>query len=385
MADTTDTPRSAHRGGILRTARGVGYDAALRAMFRMAPERIHGRMTGTLSRLSQSPSALAAVEKMWAVHDPALVQTVASLTFPRPLGLAAGFDKDALEVNVWGPLGFGFAEMGTVTAVAQPGNPTPRLFRLPEDKALLNRMGFNNEGARAAALRLERRRTSVPIGANLGKTKLTDPAVAANDYRESAKALGDTADYLVINVSSPNTPGLRDLQAVDSLRPIIAAVQDESDRPLFVKIAPDLSDDDVDAVTDLALELGVTGLIATNTTISRAGLKTDPGYVRSLGAGGISGAPVAKRAMEVLRRISRRSAAADGELVLIGVGGIVTPQDAWERIAAGAQLLQGYTQLIYGGPDWIRDIHLGLGEQLRAHGLSNISEAVGTELEWTLG
>ncbi|HIW96578.1 MAG TPA: quinone-dependent dihydroorotate dehydrogenase [Candidatus Corynebacterium gallistercoris] len=366
---------------FFRAAREVAYSQALRAMFTLPPERIHSHMTTLLRKLSGSPAALSAVERMWAVQDPALVQTVAGLTFPRPLGLAAGFDKDALEVNAWGPIGFGYAEIGTVTAVAQPGNPAPRLFRLPEDKAILNRMGFNNQGARAAALRLEQRRTSVPIGANIGKSKITEAEVAANDYRESAKVLGSTADYLVINVSSPNTPGLRNLQAVESLRDIVEAVQEESAKPLFVKIAPDLSNDDVDAVTDLAIELDVTGLIATNTTISREGLKTDSAYVRALGAGGISGVPVKERALEVLRRIAER---ADGKLVLIGVGGIETPQDAWERIAAGATLLQGYTPFIYGGTDWIKDIHEGIAEQLRAHGLKNVSEAVGSGLPWTL-
>lgn len=365
----------------LRTAREVAYSQALKAMFTLPPERIHGHMTTLLRKLSGSPAALSALERMWAVQDPALVQTVAGLTFPRPLGLAAGFDKDALEVNAWGPIGFGFAEIGTVTALAQPGNPTPRLFRLPEDKAILNRMGFNNQGARAAALRLEQRRTSIPIGANIGKSKITDASVAANDYKESAKALGGAAEYLVINVSSPNTPGLRNLQAVESLRDIIQAVQEESSKPLFVKIAPDLSDEDIDAVTDLGIELGVTGLIATNTTISREGLRTDATYVRALGAGGISGVPVKKRALEVLRRIAER---AEGKLVLIGVGGIETPRDAWERIAAGATLLQGYTPFIYGGPDWIKDIHEGLARQLRTHGLKNISEAVGSGLAWTL-
>src|SRR5699024_3738708 len=198
------------------------------------------------------------------------VQTCAlPICFDRPLGLAAGFDKNAEEFHIWGPLGFGYSELGTLTSVAQPGNPTPRLFRLPEDRAILNRMGFNNDGAIAAAQRLSRRRCLEPVGVNLGKAKITPAELAPNDYRESARAVKDVADYLVINVSSPNTPGLLALQAVDSLRPIVAAVQEEADLPLFVKIAPDLSDEDIDAVTDLAIELGVTGLIATNTTISR--------------------------------------------------------------------------------------------------------------------
>ena len=360
-----------------RAVRGVVYDASLKVMFRLRPERIHVLMNRWLSLASQVPVVRKLLRRLLVVDDPVLAQTVAGLDFPRPLGLAAGFDKNATEADIWGPLGFGSAEVGTVTAAGQPGNPTPRLFRLKADRALLNRMGFNNDGAAAAAERLRDRVEPEPLGVNLGKTKATPAEKAADDYRVSAQAVDGVADYLVINVSSPNTPGLRDLQAVESLRPNVEAVREVSARPLFVKIAPDLSDEDVDAVTDLAVELRVTGLIATNTTISREGLVT-PG-VRELGAGGVSGAPVAARALEVLQRIHRR---AGDRLVLIGVGGIETPQQAWERIGAGATLLQGYSAFIYGGPDWIRDIHLGLADQVRRHGLAGISEAVGAELPW---
>lgn len=363
-----------------RDIRGNIYDAAVKGgMFKLAPERIHGYISQALQIFSHATSLKKAVSSAMVVRDPVLEQKVAGLTFSRPLGLAAGFDKNAEEVDAWGPVGFGFAEVGTVTSVAQPGNPAPRLFRLPEDRALLNRMGFNNQGALAAAQRLEQRQTTIPVGVNIGKSKRCAAELAPNDYRESTAAVADTADYLVINVSSPNTPGLRDLQAVESLRPIIAAVRKLSDKPLFVKIAPDLSDEDIDAVTDLAIEEELTGLIATNTTISREGLKAPQNYVSALGAGGISGAPVAQRAQEVLQRIYDRS---QGALVLIGVGGIETPQQAWERIAAGATLLQGYTPFIYGGPDWIRDIHLGLAAQIKAHGFSNIAEAVGCGKPW---
>ncbi|AGP30772.1 quinone-dependent dihydroorotate dehydrogenase [Corynebacterium terpenotabidum] len=360
-----------------RAVRGVVYDLVLHQMFRLKPERIHLLMNRWLGTAASIPVVRRILRRTLVVNDPVLAQTVAGLVFPRPLGLAAGFDKNATEADIWGPLGFGSAEVGTVTAAGQPGNPTPRLFRLTADHGLLNRMGFNNDGAAAAARRLQGRVEPEPIGVNLGKTKVTPADQAAEDYRISAGAADPVADYLVINVSSPNTPGLRDLQAVESLRPIVEAVRSVSARPLFVKIAPDLSDEDVDAVTDLAVELGITGLIATNTTISRAGLLT-PG-VDALGAGGVSGAPVAARALEVLRRIHRR---AGDRLVLIGVGGIETPEQAWERIGAGATLLQGYTGLIYGGPDWIRDIHLGLADQVRRHGLGGISEAVGAELPW---
>lgn len=380
MSSLPQSPdRSLGDRSLFRRARGRVYATSLKVMFRLRPERIHGLMSTALTATAAVTPARDALRRTLVVDDPVLSQTIAGIAFPRPLGLAAGFDKNATEVDVWGPLGFGYSEVGTVTAVAQPGNPTPRLFRLSRDGALLNRMGFNNDGARSAIRRLSRRCEPEPVGLNLGKTKMTPPERAAADYFESARTVRDNADYLVINVSSPNTPGLRDLQAVESLRPIVDAVRSASDLPLFVKIAPDLSDEDIDAVTDLALELGLTGLIATNTTISRGGLATPASEVAALGAGGVSGIPVAERALEVLQRIRQR---AGDDLVLIGVGGISTAQQAWERINAGASLLQGYTGFIYGGPDWIRDIHLGLAQQVRRHGLGNISEAVGAGLSW---
>lgn len=380
MSSLPQSPdRSLGDRSLFRRARGRVYATSLKVMFRLRPERIHGLMSTALTATAAVTPARDALRRTLVVDDPVLSQTIAGIAFPRPLGLAAGFDKNATEVDVWGPLGFGYSEVGTVTAVAQPGNPTPRLFRLSRDGALLNRMGFNNDGARSAITRLSRRCEPEPVGLNLGKTKMTPPERAAADYFESARTVRDNADYLVINVSSPNTPGLRDLQAVESLRPIVDAVRSASDLPLFVKIAPDLSDEDIDAVTDLALELGLTGLIATNTTISRGGLATPASEVAALGAGGVSGIPVAERALEVLQRIRQR---AGDDLVLIGVGGISTAQQAWERINAGASLLQGYTGFIYGGPDWIRDIHLGLAQQVRRHGLGNISEAVGAGLSW---
>ena len=380
MSSLPQSPDRSHGDrSLFRRARGRVYATSLKVMFRLRPERIHGLMSTALTATAAVTPVRDALRRTLVVDDPVLSQTIAGIAFPRPLGLAAGFDKNATEVDVWGPLGFGYSEVGTVTAVAQPGNPTPRLFRLSRDGALLNRMGFNNDGARSAITRLSRRCEPEPVGLNLGKTKMTPSERAAADYFESARTVRDNADYLVINVSSPNTPGLRDLQAVESLRPIVDAVRSASDLPLFVKIAPDLSDEDIDAVTDLALELGLTGLIATNTTISRYWLATPASEVAALGAGGVSGIPVAERALEVLQRIRQR---AGDDLVLIGVGGISTAQQAWERINAGASLLQGYTGFIYGGPDWIRDIHLGLAQQVRRHGLGNISEAVGAGLSW---
>lgn len=366
-------------GRLANSARRTGYELALKTMFKIDPERIHVMANSLMGAINKVPPAYKALGAFLPVNDPVLAQEVFGVTFPRPLGLAAGFDKNAAAADAWSAIGFGYAELGTVTAKGQPGNPQPRLFRLPEDKAILNRMGFNNAGAAEAARNLHRRKTTSVIGINIGKTKVTPADEAVADYRRSASLLGDLANFLVVNVSSPNTPGLRDLQAVESLRPILSAVQESTSVPVLVKIAPDLSDEDVDAVADLAVELGLAGIVATNTTISREGLNSDDQLVRELGAGGISGAPVAARSLEVLKRLHAR---VGDKLVIISVGGISTPQQAWERITSGASLLQGYTGLIYGGPDWIRDIHKAIAVQIRAHGLSNISEAVGSGLGW---
>ena len=277
------------------------YDAVRRALFQAPPERIHTLVFGALRAATAAEVSRRPLRRALAPRDPILASTVFGVRFPGPLGLAAGFDKDGLGLNTWGPMGFGYAEIGTVTALPQPGNPEPRLFRLPADRGLLNRMGFNNAGAGALALRLARHRPDVPIGVNIGKSKVTPAEQAPQDYAASARLLGPLAAYLVVNVSSPNTPGLRDLQAVESLRPILAAVLAETSTPVLVKIAPDLSDGDVDAVADLAVEMGLAGIVATNTTVSRAGLRTP--HVADLGPGGVSGPPVAQRALEVLRRL----------------------------------------------------------------------------------
>ena len=286
------------------------------------------------------------------------------LTFPGVLGLAAGFDKNAIGIDALAALGFSFVEIGTVTGEPQHGNPRPRLFRLPQDRAIVNRMGFNNDGAEAVAARLERRRRAlghrsrgaIPVlGINIGKTKVVAEEDAIGDYEKSTRLLAPYADYLVVNVSSPNTPGLRDLQAVTKLRPLLVAVRQAADGvtetrvPLLVKIAPDLSDDDVLAVADLALELGLDGIVATNTTISRTELTTADDAVEAVGAGGVSGAPLTVRADAVMRLLRER---VGPDLTLIGVGGISSAEDARARLAAGATLLQGYTGFVYGGPAW---------------------------------
>jgi dihydroorotate dehydrogenase len=254
------------------------------------------------------------------------------------------------------------------------------MFRLTADRALVNRMGFNNEGAAAAAARLRRRpRRGVIVGVNIGKTKVVPEDEAAADYAASARAVADVADYVVVNVSSPNTPGLRDLQAVGRLRPVLVAVREALDAavpgrhvPLLVKIAPDLTDTDVDAVADLALELGLDGIIATNTTVSRAGLASSPPEVAAAGAGGLSGPPLRDRALAVLVRLRARTG---DRLVLIAAGGIETSDDAWARLRAGATLVQAYTGFIYGGPLWPRRMHAGLARRARTRGLSSVSRA----------
>jgi len=306
------------------------------------------------------------------VRDPVLHNTVFCVDFALPLGLAAGFDKNAEGVDAWDALGFGCVEVGTVTAHAQPGNPRPRMFRLPADRAVINRMGFNNHGSGAAADALRTRRSRLPVGVNIGKTKVVPAAAAAADYAHSARLLAPLADYLVVNVSSPNTPGLRDLQAVDALRPLLSAVLEVVSVPVLVKIAPDLPDADVDAVADLAVELGLAGIVATNTTLSRAGLRSD---ADRCGAGGLSGAPLGRRSVEVLRRLHAR---VGNELVLVSVGGIETAEDAWERITAGASLIQGYTGFVYAGPFWARMIHRGLAQRVRQGGFATIADAVGS-------
>lgn len=349
------------------------YSALRRALFLVAPERIHTWVFALLRAVTCVPWSRRALTRWLGPRDPVLAGTVFGVRFAGPLGLAAGFDKNGSGIHTWGALGFGYVEVGTVTAQAQPGNPRPRMFRLPEDRALLNRMGFNNHGAGELALKLTRHTADIPIGVNIGKTKTTPPEDAVQDYAASARLLGPLAAYLVVNVSSPNTPGLRDLQAVQSLRPILAAVRAETSTPVLVKIAPDLSDRDLDEIADLAVELRLDGIVATNTTVSREGLATTG--VADLGPGGVSGPPVARRSLEVLLRLYRR---VGDRLALISVGGIEDADDAWERITSGASLLQGYTGFVYGGGLWAKHIHDGLSRRLHDGGFGSVAEAVGS-------
>jgi dihydroorotate dehydrogenase len=355
---------------------------------KLDPEWLHGYAMGILHWLGQPTPARAGIQT-WAKEqfgyaDPRLEQRVWGLSFPTPLGLAAGFDKDGKAALAWPLFGFGYAELGTVTCHAQPGNPPPRLFRLVEDEAALNRMGFNNQGANALAERLaphwEHHRPTIPMGINLGKSKITPLEEAAEDYRTSFHALKDYGDYFVVNVSSPNTPGLRTLQAADQLAPILAALQAENDghKPLLVKIAPDLDWPDIDAILEVAQAHNLAGIIATNTTLSRQGLKTQivpqTGRPITEEAGGISGAPLRQRSTEVIHYLYQRTG---GQLPIVGVGGIFTAEDAWEKIIAGATLLQTYTGWIYEGPWMVQRMMAGLVAKLEAHRLDTIRDAVG--------
>jgi dihydroorotate dehydrogenase len=347
----------------------VGNGNAYRTIYRHVLTRIdaeaaHKWAFAGMRWVSRVPVAPKVLRRSLVEADPRLRTRVFGIDFASPLGLAAGFDKNATGIAALGNFGFACVEIGTVTALPQPGNPKPRLHRLTADRAVVNRMGFNNDGAEAVARRLRQVRAVPPvhpvvIGVNIGKSKVVDEADAAQDYAVSARLLAPYADYLVVNVSSPNTPGLRNLQAVEKLQPVLQAVREAADEaahrrvPLLVKIAPDLSDDDVDAVADLALSLGLDGIVATNTTIGRDGLRSSAFEVEAAGGGGLSGAPLKARSLEVLRRLHART---EGRLVLISVGGIETGADVAERLEAGASLVQAYTAFIYEGAGWCRRV-----------------------------
>jgi dihydroorotate dehydrogenase len=378
------------------------YQSSIRpilfSVLKADPEWLHHQTFRILSWFDQNsdrpPSqwVQSRLQQAYCLKHAAMEQTLWGLKFPNPLGLAAGFDKDGMAARLWGNLGFGFAELGTVTLHAQPGNPRPRLFRLLQDKAVLNRMGFNNQGAEALAQRLaawkveslehnpQRSHSIIPLGINLGKSKVTPLEAAAADYLGSFRQLQDLGDYFVVNVSSPNTPGLRSLQDAAQLRVILETLQQENNaqKPILVKIAPDLEWDAIADVIQLAQIYQLAGIVATNTTIRRDGLKTQ--MIEATGkpvteeAGGISGAPVRQRSTEVIRFIYQQT---QGQLPIIGVGGIFTAEDAWEKITAGASLIQVYTGWIYEGPWMVRRILQGLVDKVEERGLTSISQAVG--------
>ncbi len=350
-------------------------------LFRLDAESAHNLAFAALRQAQRLAQRTTRAEK----PVPTLAQSLWGLSFPNPLGLAAGLDKNAIAPHVWPRLGFGFVELGTITAHAQPGNPRPRLFRLPADGALINRMGFNNEGAAAVAARLTTSfaagRPPVPIGLNLGKSRVTPIEVAVDDYLVSLNKLFRHADYIVVNVSSPNTPGLRDLQGESQLRALLGPLREENERlarthevsprPILIKLAPDLSEDGLAAAVDVALEERASGIIATNTTLRRDGLT-----VACDEAGGLSGRPLRTLSTQVIRTLYKRCAE---RLPIIGVGGVASAAEAYEKIRAGASLVQIYTSLIYGGPALPRHINQDLGQLVERQGLSHIRQAIGSD------
>jgi dihydroorotate dehydrogenase len=365
------------------------------------PEAVQRQFMATCDRLDRNcdrPWGRWTLQQMYqrlGWSDACLAQSLWELSFPNPIGLAAGFDKDGVASNVWPAFGFGFAELGTVTHQAQSGNPQPRLFRLPDDRAAINRMGFNNQGAAqmAKVLAASQQRCSeldmeiprIPIGVNFGKSKVTPLEEAVEDYCQSFRLLQPYGDYGVVNVSSPNTPGLRSLQSVEQLEPILKALQQEntSGKPLLVKIAPDLAWEDIAAILDLAQKHRFAGVIATNTTINREGLKTDKialtGRSPQAEMGGLSGAPLTIRSTEVVRFIHQHT---QGRVPIIGVGGVFTAKDAWEKLAAGASLVQVYTGWTYEGPWMVSRILKGLLQALQIYELRHINEVVGSDLPY---
>ena len=380
----TSDPWQRFLGPLL--ASDTGTDAEWMSQMSLAALAQASRWRGLPPVRSSLDAMAAALQR----PDPRLEQTLFGCRFANPVGLAAGFDKNAVAAGIWQVFGFGFAELGTVTALAQPGNPRPRLFRLAAEQAALNRMGFNNRGAEAVEHILQAQALPPPgqrplvLGINLGKSKLTPLERAASDYAVSLDRLAAYADYVVINVSSPNTPGLRELQDETLLRQLVERLRGQQGcPPLLVKIAPDLADEAVDSLARLAYSEGLAAVIATNTSMDRLGLGErrlqQTGRTLAEEAGGLSGAPLRRRALEVLRRLR---ASAGPQLPLIGVGGIDSPEVAWERITAGASLIQLYTGWIFQGPDLVPRILEGLSDQLDRHGFRHLRDAVGSGVPW---
>lgn len=351
------------------------------ALFSQDPERIHEFMVRRLETVGRSPKLLQLLSNHYRFTHDSLQTDVWGLRFPNPVGIAAGFDKDARMVQALPALGFGFVEVGTVTSEGQLGNPKPRMFRLPEDRALINRLGFNNGGAEATRERLAKRpRPDVPLGINIGKARRVPNEEAVGDYLFTFEKLHPYGDYFVVNVSSPNTPGLRDLQSKGHLGGLLSTLKEKNEelakahgerpRPLLVKVAPDLSEKELDEVLATLSEVRIDGVIATNTTVSRDGLK-QPTRLE----GGLSGAPLRERSTHFVRRIFR---ATDGALPIIGVGGVFTAEDAFEKIQAGASLVQLYTGFIYGGPATAMEINQGLVDLLETEGFGSVTDAVGS-------
>ncbi|MHC2990288.1 dihydroorotate dehydrogenase [Pontibacter sp. HJ8] len=336
------------------------YKSLLRPLlFKLDPEKVHYLTTDALRTAFSLPFAKSISNSMFRVQDKRLERELFGLKFPNPVGLAAGFDKDAKLVDELAELGFGFIEIGTLTPKPQAGNDKPRLFRLPEDQAIINRMGFNNEGVEAAVQRLRERNSNILVGGNIGKNKVTPNEDALNDYLYCFKSLYEVVDYFVVNVSSPNTPDLRALQEKEPLQQLLMALQEQNSRmpkpkPLLLKIAPDLNEAQLNDIIEIAVAAGLSGIIATNTTISREGLHTPTNRVSEIGAGGLSGKPLTQRSTEIIRYLRQHL---PQHIKIIGVGGIMTAEDAVEKLDAGADLVQLYTGFIYEGPALISSIN----------------------------
>ena len=335
-------------------------------LFLFFPEFIHHLIFRIIKLASYIPFKLKLWNKIYRVNDKKLKRELFGLTFDNPVGLAAGFDKDAKLFDELAAFGFGFIEIGTLTPLSQAGNPKPRLFRLPQDHSLINRMGFNNGGVEDAVKRLKKRKTKIIIGGNIGKNKVTPNDEAVKDYEVTFEALFDYVDYFVVNVSSPNTPGLRELQEKEPLTNLLLRLQELNNaktkrKPLLLKIAPDLTNEQLDDIVSIVVETKLDGLIATNTTIDRNGLKTPEKKLKAIGNGGLSGQVVKKRSTEVIRYISEKS---NKSFPIIGVGGIHCAEDAIEKLKAGASLVQIYTGFVYEGPSIVKKINQGILKHL---------------------
>lgn len=328
-------------------------------LFLLTPERAHHFTTSMLRIIGMIPGGLSMFRFVFQFKHPKLEKEVFGINFPNPIGLAAGFDKEAQFIDEFASLGFGFIEIGTITPKGQPGNPKPRLFRLKKDEALINRMGFNNEGVNMAVSRLKSRKSKVIVGGNIGKNKVTPNEEAFRDYERSFEALFEHVDYFAVNVSSPNTPNLRELQEKEPLKQLLSRLIERNNtkakaKPILLKIAPDLTNEQLDDIIEIVEELNLSGVIATNTTISREGLKSDQNMIGEIGNGGLSGKPLRERSTEVIRYLHQN---ASTKFPIIGVGGINSPEDALEKLKAGARLIQLYTGFIYQGPTIIKKIN----------------------------
>ncbi len=352
-----------------------------RLLFRFESEKAHNFGINLLKHGLSSEFAQNLAYKKFACEEFGELERF-GLNFKNPLGIAAGFDKNGFVVNQLDSLGFGFVEVGTVTFEPQSGNELPRMFRLPEDKALINRLGFNNRGTPEVCERLKKLNPKCVLGVNIGKNKNVPNDAAIENYVKSFDLAFDVADYIAVNVSSPNTPNLRELQKAENLEELLGTLQKrnveagrENPKPLLVKIAPDLDEGEIEAIVDIALRLEISGIIATNTTINRSGLKTDSAKIGKIGNGGLSGKPVAERSNEVIGQIYKYS---KGNLPIIGVGGIFTAEDAFNKIASGASLLQAYTGFVYQGVSFAREVNFGLANLLKDKGFKSLDEAIGS-------